>query len=158
MSGPFTGTLASIVSGEKINGTDLGNWHDIFDALSGPWTAFTPGLTNVTVGNGTLAASYMQVIKLVHFKISLTFGSSTTFGTLPNSPRFALPVTAADSIAVMPCILYDNSAAATRNPGICTLNSSTLVPYGPNGDVDSAHPFTWAVSDVFRVSGTYEAA
>ena len=151
----FTGTIGSQPAGTKVSSTVLGTWHDSLVALSDPWTSFTPGLTNVTLGNGTLTAAYMQDGKLVHFKISLTFGSSTAF---TGAPRFALPVAAVDSIAVMPCILYDNSTPANRQPGICTLNASTLVPYGTTGDVTASVPFLWAVSDVFRCSGTYEGA
>ena len=151
----WTGTLGTQPAGTKVSSTVLGTWHDALAGLTDPWTTFTPGLTNVTLGNGTMNASYLQANKLVLFKISLTFGSTTAF---TGAPRFGLPVAAIDSIAVMPCILYDNSNPATRGPGICTLNASTLVPYGNGGDVTATVPFVWAVSDVFRVTGAYEAA
>src|SRR5262245_32215669 len=42
------------------------------------WTGTT---TNPTLGNGTLTGSYIRVSKIVHYRIDLTVGSTTTPAT-----------------------------------------------------------------------------
>jgi hypothetical protein len=127
---------------------------DIITPPFGAWTSYTPTLTNVTVGNGTLIGDFIQFGKLVHFKIALTWGSTTSW----TSPRFGLPVPAADSNWIAPAFLFDSSLNTNRQPGVCAVNSSSMVPYSGSGDVVANVPFIWAVSDVIRITGTYEAA
>lgn len=48
------------------------------------WTAYTPvwtgSTTNPVIGNGTLQGAYCKIGKLVHFRASITLGSTTTIG------------------------------------------------------------------------------
>lgn len=138
----------------------------------GPWTAYTPTWTSdgtaPSAGNAVIAAAYEQVGKTVHFRLDLTFGSTTTFGT--GSYRFGLPVAA---------------KSLTRNHGILVagyLEKSLVTAYGligarmTNGDTSSfellystgsagtallvgrSAPVSWAANDFIRVYGSYEAA
>ena len=84
MPGPFTGSVAAILSGEKVNGTDLANWHDILQALTDPSTSYTP-TTNATVGNGTLTAKYWQMGKLVLSTGRFILGSTSTLLASPTA-------------------------------------------------------------------------
>ena len=128
------------------------------------WTAYTPTLTNITLGNGTLTASYMQVGKTVHFKISLTLGSTSAMGT---APTFTLPVTAvaASGLIYGLCLLADYGTA--DYVGFSLQDSTTTVKvyvtnvagtYPTLTTITATVPYTWAVSDVMVISGTYEAA
>lgn len=56
--------------------------------------SWTPTWTNLTVGNGTVEAKYVQVGKMVFCRVRVTFGTTTTIG---GDVNFTLPVTASAS-------------------------------------------------------------
>ena len=56
----------------------------------GTYTSWTPTLTNITIGNGTVTAAYVQIGKHIHAQIRITLGSTSTVG---GNPGFSLPVT-----------------------------------------------------------------
>lgn len=130
------------------------------------WTSYTPVWTSSGsapgLGNGTLTGAYVQVGKIVHFRIRLRAGSTTTFGT--GSFRFTLPV---ETIAVFSgagevigqAALLDNSDpqryirhAYTFSETICSLVDEA------GAAVTNTVPFTWASLDNLSIVGTYEAA
>jgi len=56
------------------------------------WTAYTPTLTNFTVGNGTFSAAYAQLGKTVAVRFRFTYGSTSTAtgaftASLPKTPN-----------------------------------------------------------------------
>lgn len=148
-------------------------WEHSATALDfgGAWTAYTPTWTAVTtnpvLGNGTITGAYTQIGKTVHFRMNLTAGSTTTFGT--GAWRFGLPVASVvlpsghalningyfEDLGVSPYgvtvarwvstttfdVLYHNAA----------LNGQVI-------EVSNTTPFTWANGDLVRLMGTYEAA
>ena len=159
---PFTGTIANAaVTLHDPSSTEMKTWQDALTALSDPWTSYSPALTNITIGNGTIVGAYVQVGKLIHFRWTLTWGSTTAF---TGSIAIGMPVTGADAGWAGSAFLFDASVAANRQPG--TLNGSTTannvhsagIGGGGAGIVNATSPFTWAVSDVIKGSGTYEAA
>jgi hypothetical protein len=88
----------------------------------GAWTTVTPtvsgGTTNVwAIGNGTATMSYTQVGKIVHFKGSFKFGSTTVVGDA--SLTINLPVTGAAADA--------NSVWSMLSSGRCNLSAGTSV-------------------------------
>lgn len=158
----YTSTPVQLVSGNKVTGTWAADLYAIEKALTDPWTSYSPTLTNITIGNGTIVGSYMQVGKLVSFRWTLTLGSTTVF---TGSIAVSIPVTALDAGWAGAAFLFDSSTAANRMPGV--LNGSTTannVHSGPinggtgAGIVNATSPFTWATGDVIKGSGTYEAA
>src|SRR5579859_7220429 len=82
---PTTGTNApSAPWGDQIN--------DNFANLANAWTAYTPswtGVTNPSIGNGTLLGRYVLMNKLLLVRITMMAGSTTTFGT--GNWAFSLP-------------------------------------------------------------------
>ena len=129
----------------------------------GAWTAYTPtvGGTGWAIGNGTAAGYHRQLGKTVHFRIQITFGSTSTFGS--SALRVTAPATGAGYTNTTIAELYDSSAAAHYLAHIIWFSSSTLEVYtvGTNGlgaGVTSTAPFTWASGDILQVSGTYEVA
>lgn len=126
------------------------------------WTAFVPTWTNLTIGNGTLTARYYQIGKLVHFKVDLILGSTTS---ITGGVSFTLPVTAiAGSNRCLGCgELFDTGS--TSYPAILRQASTTTVAIiGDNGtsltQISASVPFgaAWANTDEMHVSGVYEAA
>jgi hypothetical protein len=129
------------------------------------WTSYTPVWSSSGsapgLGNGTLTGAYVQVGKIVHFRIRLRAGSTTTFGT--GSFRFTLPVetvavfTGAGEIVGQGSLL-DNSAGDRYVRHAYTF-SSTIVSLvdGAGAAVTNTVPFTWANLDNLSIVGTYEA-
>lgn len=139
---------------------------DNFKALADPWTAYTPTwtalTTNPSVGNGTLGGAYMKVGRFVHFRIKLTTGSTTTYGS--GAYRFALPtaITSAYYIQYAPlggAMLRDDSVS-TKYLRHATAGSTSTVAILDDAGVDTAPtvPFTFAVGDTIVLQGFYESA
>ena len=159
----YTFNPNEIIPSAKINA-------NFTEAVGGAWVSYTPTLTNITLGNGTVVASYIQQGKTVHFKIKLTHGTTTVAGT---GTLYTLPVTASSSA-------YTASVAGGSNLGLATaddasgstyLGTTSLVSvttvgayfentsgsYSVLNKQTSAIPFTWATSDVLVLTGVYEA-
>lgn len=129
------------------------------------WRSYTPTLTNITLGNGSVAAAYTQIGKTISFRILITFGSTSAMGS---SPFISLPVNAAaayasgfSSVGVCDCL----NAGVAAFGGQCRLDTGTdIYPYPANGAggqlvaLSSTVPFTWGTGDQLTLTGTYEAA
>lgn len=152
----FTGAPAALYpAGHKLIDTELKTWFDGQAALAGTWNAYTPALTGVTLGNGTIVGEYVQDGKLVHFKFALTRGSTTVF---TGGVSIGLPVTGSDGNWAGIAFLFSSLTGASRMPGVLNPFTTTVQVFGPTGQVTATVPFTWATGDVIKGSGTYEAA
>jgi len=135
------------------------------------WTAWTPTLTNATVGNGTFVARYVQISKTVSFTLKFTVGSTTSFTS--TGTKFSLPVTAANSSNVftgllinyggvrpLPVTGYSNGSTTSIEAWVQYVNSGTgAMSMETISNVMSSTVVTNPnSSDVLYISGTYEAA
>ncbi len=135
--------------------------------IGAAWQSWTPTLTNVTLGSGTIVAKYLKIGKLIHYRISFIYSSSTVSGLI----GFSLPVTAASSMATTTAIIevgegrildsgtqvYYCSAAlgtTTRADVYVRSVSTYVIRTNTSGTV----PMTWANNDEFFIEGFYEAA
>lgn len=129
------------------------------NSLTGAWTAYTPVWTTIgtapVLGNGSLTGFYMRVGKLIHCRIHLLGGSTTTYGN--NSWRFTVPVTAAATDQVGSCRVLD-AGSANRGEGCFLVDTTHVVPISNAGDFTNLIPQTWAVGDRCDIQMTYEAA
>ena len=126
----------------------------------GSWTTWTPTLTNITAGNGTTTARYLQVGKLVTIYFRFQLGSTSA---ITGNPTFTLPVTALyESIA--PAYIQD---AGTNNYyGILTIGggSGTIVmqdvagAYPDFAGISATVPMTWTTNDYLYSNVSYEVA
>ncbi len=161
--GDWTGSVPSILPGDIPTGVQ---WKAILDeltALSAAWITYNPAWsstgTQPAIGNGTLTGSYMRVGKLVHVRVALVFGSTTTPGT--GIYIFLLPVAAVPLIGgVGPpgsCYIFDSGV--TNRSGICFIASTTTIRMVSSADADiTAASQTWSVGDMIHCAITYEAA
>lgn len=122
--------------------------------ISGAWTAYVPTYTNLTIGNATVVARYMQIGKTVHVRIDIT-GGTTTSAT--GAVSISLPVATHASGNQLLLGFYAAGASPT---GIGYLS---IAPSGTSGSAGYAAPAltnvtTLGNTHVFRVEGTYEAA
>lgn len=152
------------VAGEVVTAANL-NTHlrDNMKAIGDPWTAYTPTWSSTgtvpTIGNGTQTGFYVQAGKLIHFRLKITAGSTTTYGT--GAYLFGLPVPATsigtDALDLTGYVFDASATARAFRSGY--LSGGNVVLADQSGVVVSATvPFALANGDSLSVAGTYEAA
>lgn len=130
------------------------------------WSSWTPTYTNITVGNGTVTAKYIQIGKTVHGRFRLDCGSTTSIAA---NFRVTLPVELESGYSNYEAIgsaIARDSSSANEIPGVVQVFNA-----GASADVEvrwadsegSANdpgdvPFAEADGDRFTFSFTYEAA
>ena len=175
----FTNPLAADLMTSPSHAQQHSDINDAVEALEakvaigntvlGTYTAYTPTFTNLTVGNGTLAAQYCTVNKFVHAFGSLTFGSTSA---MSSSPFFTLPVSTVTAemgaiAMVMGTASYITAAGVVTKGTVNGFTAQTSVQFwvittsgayegqtGPTATV----PFTWATGDIIRWNIMYKAA
>ena len=152
MANPFPFVASTILEAAQLNGI-------------GEKLTYTPTTTNLTLGNGSLTASYVRVQKLVYVQIGLVFGSTTLF---TGSPSFTLPVTASSSrIGLAATVSMLDSGVAYFLGGVA-ISTTTVTPYvsqangsylyTDNQNISATVPMIWATNDDMRIHFVYEAA
>jgi hypothetical protein len=133
------------------------------------WASWTPTFTNLTSGNGVLAARYIQVGKTVFFRIGFVLGTTSA---VSGEISFTLPVTAVtyntgtgnntqigtawiDDAGVAN---YQGSVLITSTTQAALRVSNAAGTYLQSTSVSSTIPMTWGTSDAFGLQGYYEAA
>lgn len=135
-------------------------------ALDNPWTTYVPvwtaSTTNPVLNNGTIVGRYTTLGKTVYFRVIITMGSTTTYGSGQYS--VSLPVAAHPTgLQIVNTIYFDGTtrfALARIIAGATTANLYAPPTTAGAADrlVTNLVPFTWANTNVLVVSGTYEAA
>jgi hypothetical protein len=157
-------TPPSLPAGHKVTGAELAQITAQIVALSVDWSDWVPTFTNFTQGNAGVSARYIQVGKKVTFNIKVTLGTTSTMGSLP---RFSLPVTGASQYGAFTglfgdCYLQDTGTQDFRGAARWQSTSALELVYYPSGgaaaSVAATAPHVWASTDLFSVTGTYEAA
>lgn len=129
----------------------------------GAWTNYTPTLTNVTSGNGSLTAAYCQIGKLVAFRVVFSLGSTSA---ITGRIQVALPTTASSSYQTAFWGNFQDSGTTTY-PAYLYLETASKVEmraqnssgtYLSYADTSATVPFTWTSTDLFALGGVYEAA
>lgn len=129
------------------------------------WTSWTPTLTNLTVGSGTLTAKKIQINKLLFWRFKFLYGAGSAVGT---APMFTLPATVHGDYNSYSDImgvggLRDNSAGTIRLSQAWLVTSPTIQinVFNSTGDsvsITATVPWTWAASDVIECHGITELA
>lgn len=164
---PRTWVASEVVTAALLN-THV---RDNLKALGDPWTAYTPAWTSSgtapALGNGTITGAYIQTGKRIEFRIVLTMGSTTTFGT--GTYDLSLPAFTASAgmgRASVGGTAFDSSATSTypivglilASATTATLRAWPTTAGNALAAITPTVPFTFATSDVITISGTYEAA
>ncbi len=148
---PTEGQLAVTGSGATQvlwirHGSD---WVEVWRDTS--WVDFTPTLTNVTLGNGTLSARYTQSGKTVSFVERLVAGSTTA---ITGTVKLGLPVTAASST-----LAAGTGLRTAPNDGVIwrAADTGSLFVYAEGGGAWD-NTISFASGAILQVTGTYQAA
>lgn len=125
---------------------------------------WTPSWTNLTVGNGTVTAKYVQTGKWVQCKLTLAFGSSTS---VTGSVTFTIPITAVSisasmpvgqSVAVIPSSQYNGyvtlSSTTVATPFSYVVSSTHILPEA----WDATHPAAFGATTIYTAVFAYESA
>lgn len=154
----------------SVGGTPTAAWADIlnanFAAIGAAWTSFTPTWAGgaPAIGNGTLTGAYLLLGKMLHLRIWLKAGGTTTFGA--SAWTFTLPASATVSgshTQIIPFSAYDSSTS-TWYAGmgfVGSVGSTSVInmrSHGSTASVGPANPFTWATSDELMLEGVIEVA
>lgn len=137
--------------------------------IGASWATWTPTLTAITLGNGTLTAKYVQIGKVVTLRFNFVLGSTSAIGT---NPKFTLPVTSlsygasgTETIRVGGAMFEDTGV--TNAHGIVGLISTTEAGFYVNSangtyvgiaGISSTVPWTWGTGDSLNTTFSYEAA
>lgn len=172
---PAAATTATIVRGQegttaRAHRQDVPWVHAVVASdISGAWAAYTPAWTSngtaPALGNGTSVGAFRQEGKTVFFRIDLTFGSTSTFGT--GAYRFSLPVSAlaltanfginvsgyAEDNAVAGYLVQAGQYVTATTISLLTHSASA----GQSTVLGQTAPFTWGSTDYIRVHGFYES-
>lgn len=147
----------------------------LFEAEVSAMSTYTPTWTAAgtpAIGNGSLAGYYLQVGKMVDFKIGLVIGTTTTSGTAGNQWTFSLPVAARypgaapwnNAYYIGKAYINQTGTALYEGDLALTTSGSTIsiawrqMPVGVFATVNNGSPFTPASTHVYMMTGRYEAA
>ncbi len=156
------GTDGQVVVADSAEGLGI-KWDD-----HGIWkTDWTPTYANITVGNGTVVARYVEIGDFIRAQFMLTFGSTTTMGS---SHTISLPVTAdasftAGLLNLGPAIL--DEAGGNARHGYARRQTSTTcrvqifdasTTHLQEVAVTATVPFTWGTGDILSFNIVLEKA
>lgn len=159
--GDWTGTVPTILAGDIPTGDDWDNVLDELTAIQAAWTSFTPTWTasagSPAIGDGTLAGVYRRVGKTVDFRIELTAGATTTFGTAGAYWNFTIPVGTASGRWTGTAFVVDTAVLEYTGVWAIGYDSSTLISlFKPvSARFVNNSPFTFGNTDRMTISGTY---
>lgn len=133
------------------------------------WASWTPSWTNLSVGDGTVVAKYLQLGKTIYGRLSIVFGSTTS---VSGAIIFSLPQTAV-SYAGTAGVTWIGGARARTTTGPAIYNGTVAWKSTTTAEVDfedssgtyvtsvassATIPFTWATGDEIGLELFYEAA
>lgn len=130
----------------------------------GAWKSWTPTWTNLTVGNGTVAAKYTKIGKTVIANMQITLGSTSSVSGLIT---FTLPLTAVSMLGNTSLGNIYMLVAGTPFNGFLGFKSTTQAyvfalfantTYSQGTSTSGTIPATWASGDTINGLFMYEAA
>jgi hypothetical protein len=153
----------------EIHGHDVNALSGYFErgrtTRMGDWEAYTPTWastgTQPALGNGTIAGRYTKIGNTVHAIVTLTVGSTTTFGTGAWSfsmPSTMLPLTT--QMAGAGTAIDTSDSGKVYGLVVRKASTTTVFPYNilTSTILSASSPFTWAQGDVLTLQVTYEEA
>ena len=160
-----TGQVVTVASGLPSWATPSGG---------GTWVSYTPTLTNLTLGNGTLTSFYNNDGKTVNYVFYIKWGSTTSAsGNFTISTPIAADTTLGDNSLIGTQangsgVAWDNSASAqyvcqvmltgSLTARIWNLDTGTFAAGATQRSISNTNPMTWAVNDLQIGFITYKAA
>tara|TARA_R100001163_G_C4956898_1_gene122339 strand:- start:65 stop:529 length:465 start_codon:yes stop_codon:yes gene_type:complete len=154
MANPFDFSSGAVLTAAQLN-------------QIGDYESWTPTLTNITLGSGTVTAHYAQVNEFVHFEIEFASASDTSFSS--SSMQFSMPVNyggALDFVGLGNGWVRPQASTIYPVQVIGVQSTNRIVPYYMQNytsvqviSVRETLPETWTKSSgVLYMAGSYRAA
>lgn len=151
-------TFGTFTAGQVLTAAELN--------AAGTYTAYTPTITGVTIGNGTRTFYYTKFNKIVHFYGVFQLGSTSA---VTGTPLLSLPVarrTAAFAVATLGVgtladfgtATYSAIPISTGANDVYLFAAYAAATYLLEGNVTATVPFTWTTNDALTINAIYEAA
>ena len=161
ITSPGEGQFAYVNSNDILSYYNGAAWANALFLTT--WVAYTPTLTNITIGTGgTTAFFYQEVGNQTNVRGRITLG---TGGALTGVATFSLPSNAvtADQFWDAGCVMIDGGTMF--HPGTVRVGTSTATvlahntsgTYGHIVNTSATIPFTWTSTDVINVGFSYES-
>lgn len=152
-------------AGMKISESDTGrelhhdgtNW--IID--SEPAQSWTPTWSNITLGNGTVAAWYKRASGDCRFYVALTFGTTTS---VSGRLGITVPITLYNTLEPATFTAQAQDVGTATYGLICSPSTSTVFyvdaigtasTYGSATSSSASIPFSWGSTDRLIIAGRY---
>jgi hypothetical protein len=132
------------------------------------WGTWTPTLTNMTLGNGTVTARFLRVGRKITFYFKFVLGSTSAVGT---NPVFSLPVAPSSLYSTGSVDTFGTTTILDSGVGVysgpCFWNGGSNAilqvwnvagTYSLVASITATVPMTWTTGDILIGTGTYEAA
>jgi hypothetical protein len=152
MANPFPFTAGQVLTAAQMNGI-------------GENVSFTPSLAGITLGNGTVSATYTRANQQIHLQVKVTLGSTSSVTGTMGVTLPVLGTTAEVDSAIGVARIFDSGVgffdgivymAATNTAYVTALN--TAGTYSVSTFTSATVPMTWAVNDRLAFSIEYTAA
>lgn len=165
MNNGVIGTSGAVTTNSIAAGAVVPNSLMASSGTGWAWQTWTPTWTNLTTGNGTTVAKYVQTGKTVMAFLRFTLGTTSAVGT---SPTFTLPVST--SASYVSNDILGQGAAYTGGQWLSEvrwISTTTAAPFvwlasgtyvGTITTWTSAVPASWATGESFNLNMVYEAA
>ena len=166
LAGPHAGMVCYVEDTQTYYHHGTGGWRVLYAAPR----PYTPTLTNMTLGNGTLQAEWSQNGDIVHWWARIVLGSTSSvagliYVRLPKPPARGV-VAATGGVLVGGVLCRDVSASGPGSRRTYDLISDyTASPQDAwsvsqlDGDgARTTNPWTWATGDSLDFSGSYRVA
>jgi hypothetical protein len=148
---------ATPITAAKLNNVETG-----VSQIYSAWAAYTPTVTGITLGNGTVLGRYRLVGKTVNGMIECTLGSTTTMVGIPTFtlPPVNAPLNATGGRSAK--VIFFDTSATQYYAGVCILTSTTALAgihtsaSGLLAATSATAPFTWATGDKINIDFMYE--
>jgi hypothetical protein len=160
---PRTWTTGELVTAAQLN-THVRDNLDAAFPTDAVWTTWSPTYANLTIGNGTVTARYMEMGETFVAHWVFTLGSSSAVGT---GPTVSLPVTTGSAVETPIGTAYMLNAGTQGYHGIVLIATSTTVrivgslssgTYVEDVTVSATVPFTWGTADKLIIAVVGERA
>jgi len=127
------------------------------------YSAHTPTLTGISIGNGTVAGRYAQIGKFVHYWGSFVLGSTSS---VSGGIGVSVPVNLNTVSALVGTAEARDSSSGNRAPltaygngGVTSVQFVGLFTHnGGEQGINNTFPWTWATGDLVYWNLLYEAA
>lgn len=161
----IAGRLFFDTTNTKLQRDNGSSWDDVAETTAnlGSWSTYSPTWsatgTAPSLGNGTLSGRYIDSGKVRFLHITLTPGSTTTFGT--GNYRFTYPSGTVSVRSLLNAFSYDSSAGQYRS-GLAmtnyvdTTHIAVVKADGTGTEWGQTSPITWAQSDQLVITGVME--